>query len=221
VSAAREVGATTLLADPAHDIVPSPDFLQWCPSRAYSDSLACVEAALAAIDHARAREGVAPMVLPNDWTQLTPQEQLFAVTNLERTARGLPPLTAMSTVLDSRASAGAADGTDPDPGTGLAITVWGSNWGDGVGSALEIDYEWMYDDGPGSPNVACPRAGMAGCWGHRRNILMALLCRECVMGAGFEESDPKGFSAWTVILAEADQTTSTDFTWEDVVRAGR
>jgi hypothetical protein len=29
----------------------------------------------------------------------------------------------------------------------------------------------MYDDGPGSPNLDCPRASASGCWDHRRIIL--------------------------------------------------
>jgi uncharacterized protein YkwD len=29
----------------------------------------------------------------------------------------------------------------------------------------------MYDDGPDSSNVDCPKAGSPGCWGHRDNIL--------------------------------------------------
>jgi len=38
-------------------------------------------------------------------------------------------------------------------------------------SALLADYDWMYDDGPGSPNLDCPSASVSGCWDHRRNIL--------------------------------------------------
>jgi hypothetical protein len=216
LGAAARVGRAAAIADPSANVAPAPDFFEWCSSASYSDSLACTEAALEAIDNARAREQIGPLVLPEDWDELTPQEQLFAVTNLERTARGLPPMEVMSTILDAQAAAGAADGDDPGPGS-LAVTSWGSNWGDGVGSALEIDYEWMYDDGPGSPNVACPANGGGGCWGHRHNILLALPCRECVLGTGFQNTDAHGYAAWTLILAEATDGTEVDFTWSDVV----
>jgi hypothetical protein len=160
------------------------------------------------------------MVLPSDWAVLTPQEQLFVVIDLERTARGLAPLEAMSTVLDSQATDAAANGRDPDPGA-LPVSAWGAVWGDGYASALEVDYEWMYDDGPGSPNEACPRARAPGCWGHRHNILLDLPCAACVAGVGFQNTDNQGLTAWTAILVEATGPTEVGFTWKDVVASGR
>jgi hypothetical protein len=66
------------------------------------------------------------------------------------------------------AKAAAVSNTDP---TGPSGTAWGSNWAGGEGSALLADYDWIYDDGPGSPNMDCTNAVASGCWDHRRNVL--------------------------------------------------
>jgi uncharacterized protein YkwD len=49
-------------------------------------------AALAAINHARASEGLPDLVLPNNYWQLSVPQQQFVLVNLERTSRGLTPL---------------------------------------------------------------------------------------------------------------------------------
>ena len=95
------------------------------------------------------------MVLPSNWRQLSPEEQIFVATNLERTARGLPPLTAMATSLDQAARQGAAQNTDPGPPGGFPYSQWTSNWAGAVGNPLEAIYFWMYDDGAGSANIDC------------------------------------------------------------------
>ncbi|HET9077508.1 MAG TPA: CAP domain-containing protein [Acidimicrobiales bacterium] len=136
----------------------------WVPS---PDVAACNSAALADINRARAGEGLGPLALPADFYSLGTVGQVLAVANAERTSRGLPALPE-NPALDRMAAAGAAAGADP---TGPAGYTWGSNiaWGDPT--ALAADFGWMYDDGPGSPNIDCRAAGDAGCWGHRRNIL--------------------------------------------------
>lgn len=49
-------------------------------------------AAIQAINHARAREGLPPLALPDNYWQLAPPEQQFVLVNLERASRGLAPL---------------------------------------------------------------------------------------------------------------------------------
>ncbi len=49
-------------------------------------------AAVAAINHARASEGLPALALPRDYWQLSPPQQQFILVNLERTSRGLSPL---------------------------------------------------------------------------------------------------------------------------------
>ncbi|MGI0151925.1 MAG: hypothetical protein ACREC5_08320, partial [Thermoplasmata archaeon] len=139
--------------NPAANIPPQPNFLPSCSGTQYDDSSGCVNTTLEAIANARQAEGLGPMVLPGNWYSLTPQEQLFVSTNLERTARGLPALSAMVSPLDASSAAAAAANDDPEPPGGFGFTQWGSNWAGAVGNPLEAIYFWMYDDGPGSSNV--------------------------------------------------------------------
>lgn len=49
-------------------------------------------AAIAAINHARASEGLPSLALPPNYWRLAPPQQQFVLVNLERTSRGLAPL---------------------------------------------------------------------------------------------------------------------------------
>jgi hypothetical protein len=130
--------------------------------------LGCQQAVIEAIDQARAAEGVGPLVLPADYDSLNVPEQLLVLADLERVDRGLPGFAGLSAELDQLASTGASANTDP---AGPAGSDWGSNWAGGEASALLADYDWMYDDGPGSPNLDCTATNATGCWDHRGNIL--------------------------------------------------
>lgn len=132
----------------------------------------CVNPVLAAIDGARAAEGVRPMRLPAGFGQLTLPQQLLVVSNLERTDRGLTPAIGLSRNLDQSALAAARARQDPVPNPFFG-NAFGSNWAGGVASALAVDFLWMYDDGPGSDNIDCRSPGDSGCWGHRHNIVYA------------------------------------------------
>jgi hypothetical protein len=128
----------------------------------------CQHAVVEAIDHARAVEHVGPLTLPADYDSLSWPAQIRLLTDLERVARGLPGFTALSGKLDVRTEAAAASKSDP---IGPKNTTWGSNWAGGEASALFADYDWMYNDGPGSPNLDCTASKASGCWDHRQNIL--------------------------------------------------
>ena len=128
----------------------------------------CQEAVLQAIDQARAAEGIGPLELPSNYDSISTAEQLLILANLERTDRGLPGFIGLSSRLDTLARNAALADNDPNGPSG---TTWGSNWAGGEASALLADYDWMYDDGPGSPNLDCTSAVADGCWDHRRNIL--------------------------------------------------
>lgn len=205
--------ASTARGTLAANIAPDPNFLLSCSGAQYDDSSGCVDATLQAIANGRSHEGLPPMVLPSNWGQLSPDQQLFVATNLERTARGLPPLTAMATALDAAASRGVAQDVDPPPPPGFPYSEWGSNWAGAVGNPLEAVYLWMYDDGSNTANIDCTPSNETGCWGHRENILLRLSCTECVMGTGW---DPAGYSSdpsMTELLVEASGTVPVDFTW--------
>lgn len=204
------------MQNPPANIAPNPNFLDICSGSTVDESASCTQAALEAIDAARSDEGLGPMVLPANWTSLSGGEQLFVVTNLERTARGLAPMTALDAALDQAAAAGAADGSDPTPPAGYPYSTWASNWGGALGNPLEVDYYWMYDDGPGSANIDCPSAGAPGCWGHRDNILVSMACQTCVMGAAVDAVGWQGDPAWAEILVETTGAVDASFTWADV-----
>jgi hypothetical protein len=167
-----------------------------------------------AINDAHAAEGLAPMILPTNWTTLTPTQQLFVASNLERTVRGLQPLSAMDTVLDGAATQAAIAGTDPAVPTGFSASESGGNWAEGAANPLEVLYYWMYDDGLGSPNIDCSASDPDGCWGHRNNILLSLACMPCVAGAGWV-IEPDDVTSATELIVEARASAATDFTWAE------
>jgi hypothetical protein len=200
-------------SEPPANIAPSPDFLQSCSGTHYDDSATCVQATLAAIAKARATEGLPPMSLPSNWSGLGVEEQLFVITNLERTVRGLPALTAMATALDQASAQGAAQGVDPSPPQGFPYVEWGSNWAGAVGNPLEAMYYWMYDDGLGSSNIDCTQSNQSGCWGHRNNVLLDLPCRDCVMGTGYDSTGWQGDPSLAELLVETTGQPAISFTW--------
>jgi hypothetical protein len=210
-SPARTVTVLTVL--PAN-IAPQPNFLQNCSGAQYDDSLGCVGATLQAIANARSHEGLPPMVLPSNWGQLSPEQQIFVATNLERTARGMAPMTAMDSALDQDARQGAAQNIDPAPPGGFPYSEWGSNWAGAVGNPLEAIYFWMYDDGADSANVDCSPSHQSGCWGHRENVLLRLPCNVCVMGTGWDAVGYSGDPSMTELLVESSGNQPVDFTWQ-------
>lgn len=177
--------------DPKHTEPPDPDYLTRCAQTRLDDSATCLSAVLAAINHARAAEGVRPMVLPHAFIRMNTAEQLFVVINLERVDRNLPPFAGMTRAMDSNATKGAEHAMDPpDPRNVLGDD---EEWSGGAVNALDADYGWMYNDGRGSGNVDCPRTGGAGCWDHRHGILDAFgTVGTMVLGAAY---DPKGDTA--------------------------
>ncbi len=202
--------------DPSSNIAPSPNFLTSCSGTAYDDSSGCVSAVLGAIANARIQEGLPSMVLPTDWTQLSAPQQLFTATNLERTVRGLPPLSGMATALDQASQSAATQNTDPSPPAGFSWSSWGGNWAGALGNPLEAIYFWMYDDGEGSYNIDCTPTNTSGCWGHRNNILLSLHCQPCLMGTGFASTAYQGNPSWTELLVDTTGSPALDFTWSQV-----
>lgn len=168
LTAAYRVVPRSAVGDPPAEmpLTAPPACGPW--SRRQLDSPGCTRAALAAIDRARAAEGVGPMYLPSYYPHLTVPEQLLVVVDLEREARGLPIFLGLSKALDADAQQGADQGRDP---VGPQDAAWGANWAGGSPSALLSDWVWMYDDGPGGANVDCTPSHRLGCWGHRDALL--------------------------------------------------
>ena len=215
-------------ANPAASIAPSPQFETTCRSGG-ALSAACVAGALQATDAARGREGLGPLALPSDYGALSAAEQLFVLADSERVDRGLPPAIGLVQEFDQDAQAAAQANTDPTPGAippGVSVLRWASNWAENAG-ALGSNYNWMYDDGPGSGNIACGGGG-GGCWGHRDNILgfnasqLAASGGILVMGAG--EAAPAAAAPWmsdTELFAVISRSPAYYvYTWAQAVSAG-
>ncbi|MDQ6784724.1 MAG: hypothetical protein M3063_15065 [Actinomycetota bacterium] len=118
-----------------------------------------------------AQENLGPIALPTNWATLTPAEQLFVLTNLERTSRGEPAIPDLVNTYDASVQTGML--TDKDPLL-AGVPAGSSIWGQGA-TPTAVMYGWMYADGlsttPGSGNVECTPTNSSGCWGHRNNIL--------------------------------------------------
>ncbi|MCU1489077.1 MAG: hypothetical protein JWM85_482 [Acidimicrobiaceae bacterium] len=168
---------------------PSPDFLNSCLTRGIDETAVCASTELTATNAARASEGLGALPLNvSSFLGLTPEEQLFALTNLERVSRGLPPFTALVQKIDAVALKGARSLSDPTLAVISPALVdgrvvqWGSNWAGGTVNPLGASYFWLYDDGPGGTNLDCTTANSAGCFGHRANILTRFSSTACGTG---------------------------------------
>jgi len=183
-------------------------------------STACENAAVSELDSAHATLGLAAYTLPADFDSLAAADQLLILSNLDRIAYRLPPISGLSPALDNAAQVAVAKDTDPDPGAdlpaGLNSVGWWSNWAGGYANALLAYYGWMYDDGPGSPNLDCASAGDSGCWGHRQDILAGSAADAMVMGAA-AGADPYGEPGYALTIvgtaAASPSWTTLNYTW--------
>ena len=245
-----QAAPTVLLKLPAN-IAPVPNYNAWGSSTskgvvtytnpcvlgattepAYSNSPACTNFVLLALDAARALEGVKHMILPLNWYLLSATQQLFVLADLERVDRGLPPYLGLNASLSANAQAAAAKSTDPSLASGFAVgnnargtPGFGATWAQGM-SPLSADYLWMYFDGWGGPypktlNVDCTSATAPGCWAHREQLLgsdpglnpgVGLYCTTCEMGSGFASVSGHGSYTDLVELPKGAPPALT-FTW--------
>ena len=143
------------------------------------------------------------MALPSDYGSLAPAEQLFVLVDIERVDRGLPPVVGMVQELDQDAQNGAGANADPTPASvppGMGVMAWASNWAEAAG-ALGSNYNWMYDDGPGSGDIGCSASTPSSCWGHRDNELgfsaSQVASSRGVLVMGAAEVDVASDSPWT------------------------
>lgn len=159
-------GYSYLSASAPVDTPPGPAVAAACS--AGSTVASCDQATLSAINSLHRSEGLGRLALPRNYASLSYVGQIVAVTNAERTSRGLPALRGPRWAYDLLAAAGAAHGDDP---AGPSGATWVSNMAAGVWTPLQADYEWMYNDGPGGSNADCTATSQSGCWEHRDNIL--------------------------------------------------
>jgi len=169
------------------------------------------------------------LVLPANFSGLTPGEQLFVLTDLERVDRGLPPVVGLVAELDTDAQNAADNNTDPTPVAappGSTVMSWASNWAEAEGP-LGSNYNWMYDDGPGSGDIACTAGNPAGCWGHRDNELgfnaSKIAASHGVLVMGAAEATVPADSPWTsdaTLMALVTGSPAYTYTWAQAEAAG-
>jgi hypothetical protein len=258
---ASPIGAIGILppSNPAANVAPSPNFLSsgLCsltsaatpctnpcvrlagPSSsrrpvfpAFSGTPACTAFVLRSLNGARVNEGLPGVVLPTNWMKLNPQEQLFVIVDLERTARGLPPYLGLNRQLHAAAQIAAAHEVDPTYARNFRVGLdpegvrgMGATFATGY-TTLEADYLWMYEDGWGgsaasTPNIDCTYPGALGCWGHRDQLIgfdgtynfgVGLHCTTCEMGTGFAVVNGTG-SFTSLIELPAGPPPPMYFTW--------
>lgn len=202
-------------------------------SQPLRDTPACTAVALAGIDAGRRAEGLSPIRLPGDYTHLSVAQQLFVLVDLERVARGVPPLVGLVPALDGAARTAALAGRDPafarryGP---VRVARFASTWAGGAANPAAAVFDWIYDDGWGGPgrtaNLDCTGPHASGCWGHRDALLgrgTGTRCTRCLAGAGFTATGAKlGTSMTFLVVDPAGAPPTLSFTWEkDVLPALR
>ena len=228
-------------ADPAVNIPPVPNFNGACSEQAgvvtsgycqfnplggqwVVNTPAREAAALQAISHARLTEGLPGLRLPAGWSRLSSNRQQFVLVNLERVARGLPPLVGLAPALDALAMTGARNQADPVVPAPLNRYASGTNWAGDQQPAVAM-YGYMYLDGWGgspaqTPNLDCSGPGAPGCWGHRNNVLGAY-GESGLMGAAAITGGPSGTgSSAQVFLAYNGPPLALSYTWAQALAAG-
>ena len=177
-------GATSALATPPNSIAPTPNYPNSCAPVGEDSSSTCIRLTLAAIDTARAREGLGPIALPAGFAQLTVPEQVFVVLNRERVDRGLAPFAGLSTALDANAQKGATTaGLPPRPDRNYRAV--GAEWIGAVDNGLDADYQWLYNDGTNSGVPNCSNTQRSGCWADRDIVLQHFGSHPLAMGAAY------------------------------------
>ena len=234
------VPASALAGDPPSNIPPLPNFDEPCveqnglvtqgycgydPTTGQWMALtpAREQAALEAINHARALEGQEPLVLPANFATLNNVDQQFVLANLERIAAGLPPLVAVSPALNAAAVLGAQANTDPTPPSSLAGWAYGANWAGDLQPAVAT-YGYMYLDGWGgsqnTPNLDCTGPTAPGCWGHR-HVMLGSYGSTGLFGAAALPGGPSGDgSSAQLYLNWTGGPLPVSYIWAQALAAG-
>jgi hypothetical protein len=194
-------------ADPSTNFAVGP-----LPSECGTDpaGAACIDASVGYLNQARASLGQPAYSLPADFASLTPPEQALILTDSDRALYNLPPIVGLTDALSQDAAAGMVSDSDPQPSTAdwygyTSNAAWGQ-------ANIVLAYEaWMYDDGPGSDNVACTTSDSTGCWGHRHDILWEFGSGPLAMGAA-AGSDSSGDPSYALLLLQGSPSYSPSYT---------
>ena len=180
----------------------------------------CVAAGVQYLNQARANLGQPPYALPGNFASLTPVDQVFILTNLDRIQYGLAPIPGLTSSLNRDAAAGVRAQNDPLPSAG-GWDAYTSNWAGGYPNIVLAYGGWMYDDGLNSGNLDCTAGHTSGCWGHRHDILW----RFAPVGAlsmGAAAGSAGGMSGFAMLLEQQKPGLHPTYTfrWRQAVAAG-
>lgn len=181
---------------------------------------ACTRESLGMINAGRRHEGLGPVLLPSNWVRLTIAQQLFVLTELERTARGLSADSALEARWNAVAVAGAEAGHDPTGGDGSAAL-----WAGGEPNSIVVMADWVYEDGRFAngftENLSCSASDESGCWQHRDILLhhgtSGSCGSRCAVGAGYSpygyrQAVDTGSDSYAEVFARTDDGAQT-FSW--------
>ncbi len=193
------------------------------PAGCYSQPLSatCTNDAVAILNQARASLGQPAYALPSNFDSLTPAQQVFVLTNLDRVQYGLTPVPGLTDVLDSDAAQGVQSDNDPTPS---ASNYYGftSNWAGGFVNMPMAYAAWMYDDGPGSGNLDCTAQNSSGCWGHRHDVLWHFDSSGALAMGAAAGQDSSGSQGYAMLLFEGNSSyrPTYSYTWTQALGAG-
>lgn len=219
------VGASiAVAASPWAGVNPKSNYrVRRLPTACYrkATSATCVNAGVYYLDRARANLHQNPYKLPADFTKLTPEQQVLILVNLDRVLYKLPPMTGLTTALDRDATNGVRGDRDPRSSDRNFAQVT-SNWAGGYPNIVLAYESWMYNDGPGSPNLDCIKPSSSGCWGHRHDVLWKFAnTGPAAMGAAAGK-DQHGARGFAILLGRGDSRYHPKFTytWSQAVADG-
>jgi hypothetical protein len=179
-----------------------------------STSAPCVNAWVADLDQARAKNGLPDYALPASFPALAPERQLLVLANLDRVAYGLPPVAGLNSTLDADALVGARNHEHPKPS--LPATSFGANMATDYDNAAAAYFTWMWADGAGGLNSGCPSAGAAACWSHRKVLLRD---GPQLMGAAMAPG-ATGYGLLMISVPLIGGALADAYTWDQAVADG-
>ena len=211
------------LADPAQSVSPNPDYPETCAPVGADTTVPCLRITLDAIDAARAKEGVRPMVLPAGFARLSVPEQLFVAIDRERVDRGLAPFPGLTAALNADAQKGAASAPLPTPsGPGLHV---GEHRVDRRGrQRARRRLRVALQRRPRQRSAGLFRLHVIGLWADRQLVLSRFGSRHLVMGAAFDatgdtSSEDRGGSSVAATLAVTTKAGPYTYTWKQALAA--
>jgi Divergent InlB B-repeat domain len=193
--------------DPPKDLLPGvfPAPCYERPGTPGPTSPECENATIYYLDRARGEMGLPPYDLPANFTALSPDRQMFILTNLDRIAYSAPPVPGLNTALDIAAEEGMKAERDPMPAQQAPwLPFYGADWA-AFPNALWGYYIWMYSD----ESVG---------WGHRHVVFYQGFAN-IGMGASAGASG-NGRESSALIIQSASGEAPYYYTWPEAVAAG-